>query len=138
MFSRRARLLLAILSGLLLGLAFPPTGLAGGLLAFVALVPLLFALEGGARLRQAFSTSWLAMFVLGLVANYWVGGWKSMSEVDPFLMVGGVLLAIVHPFFLVVPWLLYDVTRRKFGSNAALYSLPIFFADFESAPSLVV
>jgi len=135
MISRRNKYLLAILSGLLLGLAFPPTGLAGGLLAFVALVPLLFALEGGVRLREAFKLGWVAMFVLGLVSNYWVGGWKSMSEVDPFLMVGGVLLAVVHPFFLVIPWLLYDGVRRRFGRTEALYSLPIFYAGFEYAHS---
>lgn len=135
MISRRNRYLLAILSGLLLGLAFPPTGLAGGLLAFVAFVPLLFVLEDGTRLRHAFKLGWVAMFVLGLVSNYWVGGWKSMSEVDPFLMVGGVLLAIVHPFFLVVPWLLYDVIRRRVGRAAALYSLPILQAGFEYAHS---
>ncbi len=135
MLSRRNRYLSAILSGLLLGLAFPPTGLAGGMLAFVALVPLLIALEGGRRLREAFWTAWLAMFVLGLISNYWVGGWKSMGEVDSFLMVGGVLLALVHPFFLVVPWLLYDIVRRRFGRTAALYSLPIFQAGFEYAHS---
>jgi len=135
MLSKRNRYLLAILSGLLLGLAFPPTGLAGGLLAFVALVPLIVALESGTRLRDAFKTGWVAMFVLGLVSNYWVGGWKSTGEVDGFLMVGGVLLAIVHPFFLVVPWLLYDVLRRRFGRMAALYSLPVLQAGFEYAHS---
>jgi apolipoprotein N-acyltransferase len=122
---------LAVVSGLLLGLAFPPTGLAGGLLAFIAFVPLLKALDCGSRLKHAFVTSWVAMFVLGLVATYWVGGWKSGSEVDPFLMLGGVLLAIVHPFFLVVPWLIYDVIRRRVSRTAALYSLPIFIAGFE-------
>jgi len=135
MLSRRNRYLLAILSGILLGLAFPPTGLAGGLLAFIALIPLLFVLEGGTRLRHAFKYGWTAMFVLGLVSNYWVGGWKSMSEVDPFLMVGGVLLAIVHPFFLIVPWLLYDIIRRRIGRTAALYSLPLLQAGFEYAHS---
>ncbi len=135
MLPRRNKYLLAILSGVLLGLAFPPTGLAGGLLAFVALVPLIVALENGTQLREAFKLGWVAMFVLGLVSNYWVGGWKSMSEVDPFLMVGGVLLAVVHPFFLVVPWLLYDIVRRRFGRMAALYSLPVFQAGFEYAHS---
>ncbi|HWF44192.1 MAG TPA: apolipoprotein N-acyltransferase, partial [Candidatus Kapabacteria bacterium] len=133
--SRRSRYLLAIASGILLGLAFPPTGLAGGILAFVALVPLLIALEGIETLGRTFRITWVAMFLLGLVANYWVGGWKSMSEVDPFLMVGGVLLAVVHPFFLVIPFLLYDMTRRRFGQRAALYSLPIFYAGFEYAHS---
>ncbi len=134
-FRRRSRYLLAILSGVLLGFAFPPTGLAGGLLAFVALVPLLIALQSADSLRKTFYTAYVAMFALGLVSNYWVGGWKSMSEVDPFLMVAGVLLAIVHPFFLVAPFLLYDMTRRRFGKTVALYSLPIFQAGFEYAHS---
>ncbi|HEY3876556.1 MAG TPA: apolipoprotein N-acyltransferase [Candidatus Kapabacteria bacterium] len=135
MTSRLNRYLLAILSGALLGLSFPPTGLAGGMLAFVALVPLLIVLDEGTRLRDAFKLGWVAMFVLGLVSNYWVGGWKSAGDVDPFLMVGGVLLAVVHPFFLVVPWLLYDFVRRRFGKTAALYSLPVFQAGFEYAHS---
>jgi apolipoprotein N-acyltransferase len=122
---------LAVLSGILLGLAFPPTGIYGGLLAFVGLVPLILALQCGSRLKHAFVTSWVSMFVLGLVATYWVGGWKSGSEVDPFLMLGGVLLALVHPFFLVVPWLLYDAIRRRISPRAALYSLPILIAGFE-------
>jgi apolipoprotein N-acyltransferase len=133
--SRRSRYLLAILSGVLLGLSFPPTGLAGSLLAFVALVPLLLALESADTLRKTFYTTFIAMFFLGLVANYWVGGWKSIGEADTYLMLAGVLLALVHPFFLVVPWLLYDVTRRRFGRMAALYSLPIFYAGFEYAHS---
>ena len=124
-----------MLSGLLLGFAFPPTGLAGGLLAFVAFVPLIVALESGTRLREAFKTSWVAMFVLGLVSNYWVGGWKAMGEADPFLMFSGALLAVVHPFFLVVPWLLYDIVRRRFGRTIALYSLPVLQAGFEYAHS---
>ena len=138
-FSRRGRYGLAVLSGILLGLAFPPTGLGGGMLAFIALVPLLMALDsahaGAESLGRTFKITWVAMFVLGLVSNYWVGGWKSMSEVDPFLMVGGVLLAVVHPFFLVVPFLLYDMVRRRFGERVALYSLPIFYAGFEYAHS---
>jgi apolipoprotein N-acyltransferase len=130
-YPTRTRWGLAILSGLLLGLAFPPTGLGGGLLAFMALVPLLLALEPQPGLRQTFRTTFIAMFVLGLVSNYWVGGWKATGDVDPFLMLGGVLLAVVHPFFLVVPWLLFDIMRRRFSERIALYSLPVFYAGFE-------
>ncbi|MDP4288095.1 MAG: hypothetical protein Q8922_09180, partial [Bacteroidota bacterium] len=131
----RMQVALAVLSGILLGVAYPPTGLAGGLLAFVALVPLLIALESSESLGKTFYTSFIAMFVLGLVSNYWVGGWASTGEVDKFLMVGGVLLSIVHPFFLVVPFLLYEVVRRRFGRTTALYSLPILQAGFEYAHS---
>ena len=124
----RSSYLLAILSGVLLALAFPPMGFSGGMLAFVALVPLLIALNDTKSLGQTFKLSFVSMFILGIVANYWVGGWTLN---DPFMMMGGALLAIVHPFFLIVPFLLYDITRRRFGDRIALYSLPVFYAGFE-------
>jgi apolipoprotein N-acyltransferase len=46
-------------------------------------------------------------------------------------MVGGLILALVHPFFLVVPVLLYDVIRRKYGAKPALYALPLLWVGFE-------
>ena len=123
--------LLLILSGVLLGLSFPPFGLVGGFLAFFALVPLLIALEDTVRLRNAFTRGYLAMFVLTMIATYWVGGWKGEGSVDPFLMIAGVALDFVHPLFLFVPILLYDVTRRRFGRIAALIALPMYWIGFE-------
>jgi len=131
MFSNRQSYGLAAASGVLLGVAFPPFGLWAGLLAFVALVPLLIALENVQKWTQAFKRAFIAMFLLGLVANYWVGGWKGEGEVDPFLMLGGVMLAFVHPFFLVIPAVLYDGIRRKFSRKAALISLPFLWTGFE-------
>lgn len=128
--------LLAALSGIMYGLAFPPTGLVPSFLAFVCLVPLLIAIESATRLRDAFRRGFIAMFLLGLVANYWVGGFKGIGEVDPFLMVGGILLALIHPFFLVVPLLIYDVIRRKYGPKPALYALPVLWTGFEFWHSL--
>jgi apolipoprotein N-acyltransferase len=129
--SKRQRSLLAVLSGILLGLSFPPFGVVGGMLAFVGLIPLLASIEHTTRLRETFRRAWLAMFVLGLVSNYWVGGWRGIGNVDPFLMLGGLLLMAVHPLFLVIPILLYDVVRRRYGSRLALFGLPIFWAGFE-------
>jgi apolipoprotein N-acyltransferase len=119
------------LSGVMLGLAFPPYGLLPGLLAFVGIVPLLIAIEDSRSLRQTFFRGWYAMFVWGIVANYWVGGWFGIGHVDEFLMMGGAILAVVHPFFLVVPILIYDAVKRRYGSRAALYALPIAWVGFE-------
>lgn len=130
-FSNRQSYGLAILSGILLALSFPPLGLAPGFLAFFALVPLLLSIENVDRWLGAFRRAFVAMFVFGVIANYWVGGWKGEGEVDPFLMLGGVLLALVHPFFLVIPWVLYDGIRRRFSRRAALVSLPILYTGFE-------
>ncbi|MDP4218905.1 MAG: apolipoprotein N-acyltransferase [Bacteroidota bacterium] len=126
----RTRLLL-ILSGVLFAISFPPFGLLGGFAAFLAIVPLLVALEDTTRLRNAFTRGYLAMFVLTLAATYWVGGWKGEGSVDPFLMVAGIALDFIHPIFLIVPVLLYDVTRRRFGRIAALVALPIYWIGFE-------
>ena len=122
---------LALLAGALFGLSFPRFGIVGGFAAFVALVPLLIALEDTKRLRDAFSTTYLMMFVVTLIATYWVGGWKGEGQVDPFLMVGGVALALVHPLFLVIPVLVYDAARRRFGRISALIVLPIVWVGFE-------
>ncbi|MBS1904257.1 MAG: apolipoprotein N-acyltransferase [Bacteroidetes bacterium] len=122
---------LAILAGLLFALAFPPFGLVAGFGAFVALVPMLIALEDTKRLRDAFSIGYLMMFVASLIATYWVGGWRGEGSVDPFLMIGGVALALVHPIFLVVPVLVYDAFRRRFGRIAALVALPVIWIGFE-------
>ncbi len=122
---------LAILSGALLGFAFPPYGIVSGFFAFFGLVPLLLALQKTTRFRDALRIAWVGMFVFGLVATYWVGGWNGEGDVDGFLMFGGVLLMLVHPFFLVVPILLFDITRRRFGLTWALIGLPIFYAGFE-------
>jgi apolipoprotein N-acyltransferase len=124
-------LVLAAISGILYGLAFPPTGIVGGFLAFFCLVPLLISIESATRLKQTFRRSFLAMFLLGIVSNYWVGGWGGIGHVDPFLMVGGIILALVHPFWLVIPILLYDVIRRKYGAKPALYALPLMWVGFE-------
>lgn len=129
--SKAKKRLLLILSGVFLGISFPPFGLVGGFAAFFALVPLLIALEDTVRLRNAFTRSYLAMFVLTIIATYWVGGWKGEGSVDPFLMIAGIALDFVHPLFLIVPVLLYDVTRRRFGRIAALVALPVLWIGFE-------
>jgi apolipoprotein N-acyltransferase len=122
---------LAALSGILYGLAFPSTGIVGGFLAFFCLVPLLIAIESSVRLKDTFKRGFLAMFLLGLISNYWVGGWGGIGNVDPFLMVGGIILALVHPFFLVIPLLLYDVIRRRYGIKPALYAMAVLWVGFE-------
>ncbi len=122
---------LAVLAGVLLGVSFPPFGLIGGFCAFLFLVPLLIALENTTRLRNAFGIGYIMMFVCSLIATYWVGGWKGEGQVDPFLMVGGIALALVHPIFLILPILTYDAIRRRYGRIAALIALPVVWIGFE-------
>ena len=68
----------AILSGVLLALAFPchpenPAAFAyGPAWAWIALAPLLQVLAGGPRPAEAFRLGWLAGFVFYLASLYWV------------------------------------------------------------------
>jgi len=122
---------LAILSGVLLGFSFLPIGVLTGLLAFIGLIPLFLALDRSTHFAQSFRILLVGMFFFGLTATWWVGGWSGVGDVDPFLMFGGVMLMVIHPFFLLVPLLLYDITRRRYGQTAAFVLLPIFYAGFE-------
>ena len=84
--------LLGILSGVMLGLAFPP--LPVPYLAFVGFVPLIFAIEER-RGEKVFLLLYLTFFVYNLLTNWWVGSWQ--PEADPFLMASGIILIFVHP-----------------------------------------
>src|SRR5947208_10096568 len=125
--SKSKNRLLLVLSGVLLGLSYPPFGIIGGFCAFFALIPLLMALENTTRLRNAFTRGYLGMFVLTLIATYWVGGWKGEGHVDTFLIIAGLALDFVHPIFLIIPILLYDAMRRRFGRFPALVALPVLW-----------
>lgn len=134
--ANRTSYLLCIISGILLGVSFPPFGIVGGFAAFIGIVPLLIALENTSTLWDAAKRSYVAMFVWSILATYWVGGWKGEGAVDPFLMFSGIALALAHPFFLFIPILIYDTMRRRFGRIASLTTLPIFWIGFEYGHSL--
>lgn len=121
----------ALFGGLLLGLAYPPTGLAFGFLVFVALVPFLISLETTERLRQAFIRAYFGTLVWNLIATYWVGGWLAEGNVDLFLMVSSIALTFFHPLLLSIPFLIYDVIRRRYGLVPALVMLPVAWIGFE-------
>jgi apolipoprotein N-acyltransferase len=126
---------LPVLSGILLGMAYPPFRY-GGILAAVGVVPLLFAIErlqgmGKWRLFKAF---FVALVVWQALSNYWIGGWS--AEADPFLMMACVALVFVHPFFLMVPLVGYSWVRSRFGLRSALGALPFLWTAFEYLHSI--
>ena len=85
-----ARLALCVLSGVALGLAFPKLNLS--LLAWVAFVPLLLAIEGE-RPRRAFQYGWVQGFACGVISLYWVQfTLHHFAGVNPILAAGPMLL----------------------------------------------
>ena len=126
-----SKLALGILSGILLGFSFPPFHIEW--IAFVALIPFLYALEGARSYREVLKLTYFSFLVFNIIAIYWIGGWN--KQTDPFMMIGGGALVVGHPLFFVVPMLFYFFVRRKFGRNALLL-FPFLYLTFEYLHSI--
>ena len=85
---RNKDLIFGLLSGILLGLSYPPIPLP--LLSFVSLIPFLFVLEKRETLSSINRFSYYTLFYFNLITLYWVGSWT--KEADPFLMISGAAL----------------------------------------------
>lgn len=129
---RRTRLLLCVLSGILLGAAFPPSPL--GALACVALVPLLIVLADIDRLRPALGWIYIAMLVFHLITLNWTGGYAHGK--DPYMMIAGGVTMTVHPLFYFLPMGAYMVVKRRLGPRVALAALPALWVGYEYTHSL--
>lgn len=124
--------LLAVISGAMLAVAFPPFGLP--YIALVALIPLLYLLEKRRSLNGQLKITYLWGFSFNLLTLYWVGSWT--KEADPFLMLSGAALMFFNPLTFLVPSALYHMARRRFGKSSALLMLPFFWAFYEYLYSL--
>lgn len=128
---RRKDRLLLILSGILLGISFPPFPFPFTILMLVGLVPYLIVIERRKELIQINSATYLMGFVFGLITIYWVGSWQ--KEADTFLMISGGLLLFVNPVFFLIPSTLLYFSRKIFPSKVTLFLLPLFWVSYEYA-----
>ncbi len=90
-----ARIGLSVLSGVALGLAFPKFDL--NLLAWVAFIPLLYAIDGES-LPATFIHGWIAGFACYIVSLYWItitlntfAGLPVVIAILPMLLLSGIL-----------------------------------------------
>ncbi len=102
------------------------------LLAFIFIIPLLFALEQ--KPSHWFRLTYLTFLIQHLGTLWWVGSWQ--KDCDPFLMIAGIVLCIFHPFFYFVPLSIYRYIRKRLGVSSALLALPFIWATFEWGTSL--
>lgn len=126
-------LLLAALSGVLLGASFPPSPL--GILSFVAYVPLLMLIA--TRLNDASRLKIIGLFYVTFLiyhgtTNWWISSWQ--EHTDPYLFASGIVLTLAHPFFLMLPFLaLASVVRRlsSFSPFRLFAIAPFAISGFE-------
>jgi apolipoprotein N-acyltransferase len=130
-FETWPRWLLAVLSGLLLSLAFPKVDL--GVLAWVAFVPLLYALSN-ARMTQVFFYGWLQGFSFFILSLYWIGITLHNFTSMPlwFTPVPLAALAAIEALYgAVAVWAAVYVSRSL--SLATFVTLPVAWAGLEWA-----
>ncbi len=118
---------LAVISGLLSGLAFPPVPAFP--LIFVSLSLLFYILDTDEKLISKLRYTYLYGFVFSIVSLYWVSGITELK--DSFLLIGGGLLQFINPVFFLIPASLFHVTRKKFGSVTAVMLMPFYWLSYE-------
>jgi apolipoprotein N-acyltransferase len=126
------QLLLGLLSGVMIGLSYPPIPLP--YLAFVAFVPYFSVIQKREGLAEINRFTYFTAFIFNLITLYWVGGWLPNS--DPFLMVAGTTLLFFNPVVFLIPSTLYYLAKKYINKNIALFLFPLFWITFEFAYSL--
>ncbi len=120
--------LLAVISGLLLSLAWPPIFFNG--IIFVAFVPLLILEDNyyKGQYKSNFFTLqlWLSFFLWNFFTTYWV--WFASAS-------GAVMAIVAHSAIQTIPWVAFHFTRKSFKDKLAypalvFYILTLEYVDF--------
>jgi apolipoprotein N-acyltransferase len=120
-------LLLSLLSGILLSLAWPAIG-NFDLLIFVAFVPLLMVehiIDNNREKYKSihfFNYSYLAFFTWNVLTTWWIY----------YATAGGMALAIVfNSLFMAIVALLFHVTKKRLGLRQGYVGLVVYWLAFE-------
>jgi apolipoprotein N-acyltransferase len=132
MKAARYPILLAVASGVFLGLAFPPV--PTGATIFIAFIPFFVLLASIENYRSAFHYSYITFLVLNIITLYWPSGIVHCR--DLYMAVGGILLIAVHPLFYLVPIAIWMFIRRHIGFKISLFLFPFIWTSFEYLHSL--
>jgi apolipoprotein N-acyltransferase len=123
----RRSLLLAVLTGVLLGVAYPPFPL--GVFAYVGFVPLFFLLERLDGIGRSVRYLYLTFFIMCAISLYWVGGFTHLK--DQYLMMAGGLLLVWQPVYFTFAMLVFVFVKKQFGAKAGVLSFPFIWVTFE-------
>jgi len=130
--SKKQELLFGIISGLMLGLSFPPIPFFP--LLFAAFIPYFIVIEKRTSLAAINRFTYFTIFIYNFITLYWVGSWQ--PDTDPFLMIAGIALLFFNPCVFLIPSSLYYLAYKRFGRRIALYLFPFFWVVVEYLYSL--
>jgi apolipoprotein N-acyltransferase len=122
----------AVLSGILLGVSFPPSPFYS--LAYIAFIPIfyLFAKIDSYSLITKYSYVFLVVFHLLTVS--WTGGYVVGKDV--WMMIAGAAVLFIHPLFFIPGILCAFIIRKKLGLIPGLSAFALFWTSFEYLHSL--
>ncbi|MFN9710944.1 MAG: apolipoprotein N-acyltransferase [Bacteroidota bacterium] len=112
--------LLAVLSGLLLWLAWTPNNFSA--VIFFAFIPLLIIEERELPNLRYFLFIYTGLFSWNVFTTWWI--WNAS-------LIGAWLAIIVNSLLMFIPWWGYRKIKKHFNLNIALLSLLIFWLSFE-------
>jgi len=118
---------LLILSGVLMGLSFPP--LPFNFLGFFGLIPYLMVISRRDTLISINRATYLFAFVFSFLTIYWVGAFTEAR--DPFLMIAGGFLFFANPALFLIASTLYYWTKKYLNKTLALFLFPFFWIAYE-------
>lgn len=126
---QRKKFFIGLLSGFLLALSFPPYPFFP--FAFIGLVPLLYVFNS---VKRRWLLTYLVFFVYHYATNWWISSWQ--KDTDPYLFVSGFAVALVHPFFFMIPFALLNLIQKKYPRRISLWLFPFLWLAFEWFHSL--
>jgi apolipoprotein N-acyltransferase len=128
----KTRIGLALLSGVLLGISFPP--FPTGACAAIAFAPFFILFEDVVEYGKALRLSYLVFLVFNLIALYWTGGFTHAK--DWYLMTAGLAVLAFHPMFFWATILPFIFIRKRLGFNAAVLAFPFIWVGYDYFRSL--
>ncbi|MFZ1731917.1 MAG: apolipoprotein N-acyltransferase [Bacteroidota bacterium] len=124
--NRGRRIALAVSSGLLFALAFPPV--PTGVTAFAALVPFLFLMEDLPDWTSVFRWAYLTFFVASVGTLWWISGWWGE---DPWLKAAGIVVNFIYPMGFMPVVFAYMFLRRRLGAIFSIIAFPLVWTSWE-------
>jgi len=123
---------LAVLSGILLAISFPPIPLY--FFMFAALVPLFIVWNRRSGLGEINRITYLFGLVFSIITLYWVGSWQ--PDTDPFLMISGVAILFFNPILFLIPSTLFYFAKKLWNKKWIYFFVPMFWVTNEYVYSI--
>ena len=117
------KVILPMISGLLIGLAYPPFSF--GFLAWIAFIPLFYSLE-----NEKLSKKVLFVFLAALISNLIILNWMAFNSGTSTLV--AVLSYLALSIYLTFFWIIFIISAHLFSKKNELFLRPflwIFFVE---------